>query len=166
MELPPKEREFDGQSEQLAGPNPCLYLPGKHCEHMPAPVKPELQVHVLMLVVASSNEPEPTGQYEHAAEPKTDLNRPAAHGAHAALSGPVKPALHRHLSRGIPCAGDWELARQLAHSAGPVASLNVSTPHSVHVSPSASVYPELHLQCVIRLLPGIELELSGQKEQF
>ena len=130
----------------------------------PLPVKPALQVQLLMLADPCCGDNVFAGHIKHAAEPKTDLNRLAAHSVHAPLSGPVKPTLHRHRSRGTPGAGDWELAGQLAHCAGPIASLNLPTPHSVHVSPSASVYPALHLQCVIRLLPGIELELSGQKE--
>jgi len=42
--LPPEDREFDGQSEQLAGPNPSLYVPGEHGEHVPpsAPVYPRV----------------------------------------------------------------------------------------------------------------------------
>jgi len=160
--LPPKEVVFAGQSEQIADPNPCLYLPGKHCEHVPAPVKPGLQVQMLMLVAVVSSEPEPIGQYEHDAEPKTDLNRPAAHGAHAPLSGPEKPVSHKQRSRGTPGAGDSELVGQLAHSAGPIDSLNVFTPHGAHAPPSAPVYPGGHWQDVIIVLPAREVALSGQ----
>jgi len=162
--LPPKEIVFDGQSEQLAGPNPSLYVPGKHCVHMPVPVNPGLQMQMLMLVAPVSSEPEPTRQYEHAAEPETDLNRAAAHGAHAPLSGPVKPASHRHRSRRTPGAGDCELAEQLAHSAGPIAGLNVFTAHGAHAPPFSPVYPGLHWQDVITVLPAREVALPGQNE--
>ena len=144
--LPAREVASPGHNEHASEPVAVLNWPGAHCAHATpfAPVQPALQVHVLMLVAPISSEPEPAGHIEHAADPGTDLNRPATQSAHAPLSGPVNPALHRHRLRTTPGSGDCEFAGQLAHSAGPIANLNVPTPHGAHTPPFSPVYPGLH----------------------
>jgi len=68
--LPAGETEFDGQSEQLAGPNPTLYWLIPHCVHAApfAPVCPALQAQVL-----PSGDEEFDGQSEQVAGPNPAL---------------------------------------------------------------------------------------------
>ena len=74
-------------------------MPGAHAVHPapPLPVYPALHVQLLILV-APTSEDEPTGQFEHAAEPVAALNVPAPHCVHTAPFAPVYPALHSHAS--------------------------------------------------------------------
>jgi len=56
--LPAGDEEFDGQSEQVAGPNPALYWLIIHCEHVPpfAPVYPELHSQAVFVMLPAGEE--------------------------------------------------------------------------------------------------------------
>jgi len=92
-------------------PGAALYVPGAHAvQSAPLlPVKPAIQVQLLMLI-APSSEDEPTGQMEHVAGPGAALNVPAGHCVHTPPLAPLYPALHSHaLTKALP-AGDIELS--------------------------------------------------------
>jgi len=74
MILPAAETEFDGQSEQLAGPEPALYWLVLHCEHgYPfAPVYPALHRQAVY-VVLPAGDAEFDRQFEQVPGPKPYL---------------------------------------------------------------------------------------------
>jgi len=54
--LPAVVVEFDGQSEQVAEPNPTLYVPLPHCKHCPpfTPVYPALHSHEVFVMLPAA----------------------------------------------------------------------------------------------------------------
>ena len=61
--LPAVENELARQDVQRADPRLALYVPAKHCKHVPpsAPVYPALQIHAVMAVL-------PAGEFEFAGQ--------------------------------------------------------------------------------------------------
>jgi hypothetical protein len=93
--LPATEVELDGQAMQLADPNPALYVPAKHSEHVSpfCPVYPALHLHaVCMLLVATDIELD--GHDAQSEGPDPTLYVPAKHSEHVLPFAPVYPALH------------------------------------------------------------------------
>jgi len=72
--LPAGEEEFDGQSEQVAGPKPALYWLILHCEHAvpSSPVYPALHSQAVF-VVLPAGEKELKAQAEQFACPRPAL---------------------------------------------------------------------------------------------
>ncbi len=58
---------------------------------------------------------------------------------------------------------EYAPAPQSRHVEAPVIILYFPASHAAHLPPSGPVYPGLHRQLVRRLIPLIELELSGQE---
>jgi len=93
--LPAREDEFDGQSEQVAGPKPALYWLILHCEHaVPfSPVYPALHKQAVF-VMLPAGEKEFEGQAEQLTCPNPILYWLILHCEHAVPFSPVYPGLH------------------------------------------------------------------------
>jgi len=102
--LPAGESELRGQLAHCAGPGISLNVPGTHAVQFepPLPVKPAMHVQLLMLVLPSCSEDEPTGQIEQFADPGADWKLPGAHCAH--VRSVSTPALMRLRTAAISVA--------------------------------------------------------------
>jgi len=166
MMLPAREEEFDGQSEQIAGPKPALYWFLLHCEHVEpfCPVYPALHKHDNFVMLPAGEE-ECDGQSEQVAGPKPALYILILHCEHAVPFCPVYPALHKQAVFVMLPAGEEEFGGQAVQLAGPKASLYWFILHREHAMPFSPIYPALHSHQVFLMLPAGEEEFDGQSEQ-
>jgi len=160
--LPAGETEFDGQSEQSAGPNSSLYWLILHCEHINpfCPVYPALHSQAVF-VVLPAEEVEFDGQAEQEAGPKPDLYWFIIHSEHVPPLSPVYPALHSQKVFAMLPAAEVEFDGQSEQVAGPNSSLYWLIMHSEHAPPFSPVYPALHSHKVFAMLPAGEIESEG-----
>jgi len=114
--LPGGETEFDGQSEQVAGPKPALYWLILHCEHAApfAPAYPALHSQEVSEMLPAG-EVELIVQFEQSAGPKPDLYVSALHCEHVPPSVPVNLALHLQSVATMLLSGDVEFTGHCVH---------------------------------------------------
>ena len=112
--LPAGESEFAGQPTQPEFPVPDLYVPPKHCVHVPplGPFHPALQMQAATAVLPAG-ELESAGQPTQPEFPVPDLYVPPKHCVHLPPSGPLDPALHTHAVIVELETGDMEFVGQL-----------------------------------------------------
>ena len=93
--LPSGEYESAKQSTQAPGPDPALYVPPVHCEHVPPfpPVYPALHSQAVF-VILPAGEAEFDRQSEQVAGPNPSLYWLILHCKHVLPFDPMYPALH------------------------------------------------------------------------
>ena len=80
-------------------------------------------MHVLSPVAATTAEYVPPAHSTHTPDPFTALCLPAPQASHGPPSGPVYPALHRHICLLVLWAGDMVFSGHVKHRSDVVAAL-------------------------------------------
>jgi len=161
--LPRAESEFDGQSEQVAGPSMALYLPSAQSTQTPfvqdEPALHEQEIASAVTVVLA-------GHASQLADPVPVLYVPAPHFEHGPLSAPVYPALHSHVVGVILPGIKIESAGHDAQIPGPRPDLYMPVSHCEHGPPFCPVNPSLHWQEAADVPPIADVEFAGHCEQM